>query len=154
MNCLFASLVGVHYDRHSEPPCAPKLCVLDELNHEVSDIGSGGRAASEDTGGGGLFYVIRRNLSVDQRVGADAAPLNVLTLLPHVLMEMFCRSFIIPMWRQGVAQESQEPSLKPGSLLFEVGILDPNRAHEDEFGRFGGAILFDCITQALRRVCA
>ena len=120
----------------------------------MSDIGSGGRAASEDTGGGGLFYVIRRDLCVDQRVWADAAPLNVFTLLPHVLMEMLCRSFIIPMRRQGVAQESQEPPLKPGSLLFEVGILDPNRVHEDEFGGFRGAILFDCITQASRRVCA
>ena len=145
---------GVHYDRHSEPPCTPQLCVLDELNHEVSDIGSGGRAAGEDTCEGGLFDVIRRNLSVDQRVWADAAPLDVLALRPHVLMEMRCRSFIIPMRRQGVAQESQEPPFKPDSLLSEGGISDPDRVHEDELGGRGGTILFDRITQASRCVRA
>ena len=103
---------------------------------------------------GGLFYVIGRNLSVDQRVWADAAPLDVLTLLPYVLMEILCRSFIIPMRRQGVAQESQKPPFKPGSLLSEVGILDPNRVHEDELCGLGGPIRFDDITQASRRVAS
>ena len=64
------------------------------------------------------------------------------------VMEMLHRSFMIPMRRQGVTQESQEPPIKPGALLFEVRIMDPNRVHEDGLGGFGAAIVFDCITQA------
>ena len=45
-----------------------------------------------------------------------------------------------------MTQEGKQSPFNPGPLLSEIGILDPDRVHKNEFGRFERSIRFDCVT--------